>query len=66
MGEKNNQWRGWDLDKEISGSFPDYLSLMLSKPRIRLNNQKSSAETQSHVFISTEPSFEIVQAKQFS
>ena len=29
-------------DKEISGSFSDYLSLMLGKPRIRLNNLKSS------------------------
>ena len=42
MGEKNNQWWGWGLDKEISGSFPDYLSLMLGKPRIRLNNLKTS------------------------
>ena len=25
MGEKNNQWRGWGLDKEISGSFPDLI-----------------------------------------
>ena len=29
MGEKNNQWWGWGLDKEISGSFLDYLCLML-------------------------------------
>ena len=42
MGEKNNQWWGWGPDKEISGSFPDYLSLMLGKPRIRLNNLKTS------------------------
>ena len=42
MGEKNNQWWGWGLDKEISGSFPDHLSLMLGKPRIRLNNLKTS------------------------
>ena len=27
---------------EISGSFSDYLSLMLGKPRIRLNNLKTS------------------------
>ena len=27
---------------EISGSFPDNLSLMLGKPRIRLNNLKTS------------------------
>ena len=33
---------GWGLDKEISGSFPDYISLMLGKPRIRLNNLKTS------------------------
>ena len=26
----------------MSGSFPDYLSLMLGKPRIRLNNLKTS------------------------
>ena len=26
---------------EISGSFPDYLSLLLGKPRIRLNNLKT-------------------------
>ena len=42
MGEKNNQWWGWGLDKEISGSFQDYLSLMLGKLRIRLNNLKTS------------------------
>ena len=43
MGEKNNQRWGWGLDKEISGSFPDYLSLMLAKkPRIRLNDLKTS------------------------
>ena len=42
MGEKNNQWWGWGLDKEISRSFSDYLSLMLGKPRIRLNNLKTS------------------------
>ena len=42
MGEKNNQWWGWSLDKEISGSFSDYLGLMLGKPRIRLNNLKTS------------------------
>ena len=28
--------------KDISGSFSDYLSLMLCKPRIRLNNLKNS------------------------
>ena len=33
---------GWGLDKEITGSFSDYLSLMLGKPRIRLNNLKTS------------------------
>ena len=27
---------------EISGSFSDYLNLMLGKPRIRLNNLKTS------------------------
>ena len=27
---------------EISGLFPDYLSLMLGKPHIRLNNLKTS------------------------
>ena len=27
MSEKNNQWWGWGLDKEISGSFSDYLVL---------------------------------------
>ena len=42
MGEKNNQWWGWGLDKEIPGLFSDYLSLMLGKPRIRLNNLKTS------------------------
>ena len=42
LGEKDNQWWGWGLDKEISGSFSDYLSLMLGKPRIRLNNLKTS------------------------
>ena len=26
MGEKNNQWWGWGLNKEISGSFSDYLN----------------------------------------
>ena len=41
MGEKN-QWWGWGLDKEIPGLFSDYLSLMLGKPRIRLNNLKTS------------------------
>ena len=41
-GEKNNQWWDWDLHKEISGSFSDYLSFMLGKPRIRLNNLKTS------------------------
>ena len=41
-GEKNNQWWDWDLHKEILGSFSDYLSLMLGKPRIRLNNLKTS------------------------
>ena len=38
MGEKNNQYWGLGLDKEISGSFSDYLSLMLGKSCIRLNN----------------------------
>ena len=33
---------GLGLDKEISGSFSDYFSLMLGKPRIRLNNLKTS------------------------
>ena len=42
MGEKNNQWWGWGRDKEIPGSFSDYLSLMLGKPRIRLHNLKTS------------------------
>ena len=28
--------------QEISGSFPDYLRFMLDKPRIRLNNLKTS------------------------
>ena len=42
MGEKNNQWWGWGLDKEILGSFSDYLSLMFGKPRIRLNNLTTS------------------------
>ena len=28
--------------KKISGSFSDYLSLMLGKPRIRINNLKTS------------------------
>ena len=32
MGEKTNQWWGWDLNKEISGSFSDYLIFMLCKP----------------------------------
>ena len=40
MGEKNNQLWGWGLDKETPGSFSDYLSLTLGKPRIRLNNLK--------------------------
>ena len=42
MGEKNNQWWGWGLDKEIPGSLSDYFSLMLGKPRITLNNLKTS------------------------
>ena len=42
MGEKNNQWWDWVLDKEISGSFSDYLSLTVGKPRIRLNNLKTN------------------------
>ena len=42
MGEKNNQWWDSGLDKEISGLFSDYLSLMLGKPRIRQNNLKTS------------------------
>ena len=42
MGEKTNQWWVWGLDEEIPGSFSDYLSLMLGKPRIRLNNLKTS------------------------
>ena len=42
MGEKNNQWWDWGLDKNISGSFPDSFSLMLGKPRLRLNNLKTS------------------------
>ena len=29
---------------KISGSFSDYLSFMLSKPRMRLNNLKTSLE----------------------
>ena len=33
---------GLGLDKEIASSFSDYLSLMLDKPRIRLNNLKTS------------------------
>ena len=41
-GWEKNQWWGWGLDKEIPGSFSDYLSLMLGKPRIRLNNLKTS------------------------
>ena len=31
MDEKNNQWWGWGLDKEISGLFSGYLSLMLGQ-----------------------------------
>ena len=30
------------IDKEMSGLFSDYLSLMLGKPRIRQNNLKTS------------------------
>ena len=41
-GEKNKQWWDWDLYKKISGSFSDYLSLMLGKPRLRLDNLKTS------------------------
>ena len=42
MGEKNNQWWDWGLDKEISGLFSDYLNLTLGKPRIRQNILKTS------------------------
>ena len=42
MGEKNNQWWDWGLDKEISGLVSDYLCLMLGKPPIRQNNLKTS------------------------
>ena len=43
MGEKNNQWWGWGLDKEISGSFSDYLSLMRGKQAShKTNNLKTN------------------------
>ena len=52
VDEKNNQfffliqWNrksvmGCGLDKEISGSFSDYLSLMLGKSHIKQNNLKT-------------------------
>ena len=42
MGQKKKSMIGFRPRKDISGSFSDYLSLMLDKPRIRLKNLKTS------------------------